>query len=93
MGKNVVGKNVLRGNLSVGKNVVGKIVWGKMSWGKLSLGEKCYRAANINAITVNGKTPYDSAVQQGKEEVAEYLKEQMIALINKKDTFSEDESK
>ena len=49
--------------------------------------------ANVIATGNQGGTPYDWAVQEGKEEVAEYLKEQIIALIDKKDTFSEDESK
>ena len=46
--------------------------------------------ANVIATDDFGDTPYDDAVQQGKKE---YLKEIIIALINKKDTFSEDESK
>ena len=49
--------------------------------------------ANVIATDILRDTPYDLAVQEEKEEVAEYLKEQIIALINKKDTFSEDESK
>ena len=49
--------------------------------------------ANVKATNNDRKTPYDIAVEQEKEEVAEYLKEQIIALINKKDTFSEVESK
>ena len=49
--------------------------------------------ANVIATDNQGETPYDLAVQRDEEEVAEYLKEQIIALINKKDTFSEDESK
>ena len=51
--------------------------------------------ANVIATDNDGKTPYDIAPQEvRKEEVAaEYLKEQIIALIDKKDTFSEDESK
>ena len=49
--------------------------------------------ANVIATTNIGTAPYDYAVQEGKEEVAEYLKEKIIALINEKDTFSEEESK
>ena len=49
--------------------------------------------ANVIATDNDGKTPYDLAVEYRKEEVAEYLKEQIIALMDKKDTFSEDESK
>ena len=49
--------------------------------------------ANVIATDDVGKTPYDRAEQFEKEEVAEYLKEQIIALIDKKDTFSDDESK
>ena len=49
--------------------------------------------ANVIATDILRDTPYDLAVQEGKEEVAEYLKEQIIALIDKKDTFSEDERK
>ena len=49
--------------------------------------------ANVIATDNQGDTPYDLAVQEEKEEVAQYLKEQIILLIDKKDTFSEDESK
>ena len=49
--------------------------------------------ANVIATDNQGHTPYDLAVWMKNEEVAEYLKEQIIALIDKKDTFSEDESK
>ena len=49
--------------------------------------------ANVIATTNQGVTPYDLAVHKGKEEVAEYLKGPIIALIDKKDTFSENESK
>ena len=49
--------------------------------------------ANVIATDNQGDTPYDLAVKYREEEVAEYLKEQIIALIDKKDTFSEDESK
>ena len=58
--------------------------------------------ANVIATDNVGKTPYDLAVQRDEEDdkeeeedekVSEYLKEQIIALIDKKDTFSEDESK
>ena len=49
--------------------------------------------ANVITTDNDGYTPYDLAVHFGKEEVAEYLKKQTIALIDKKDTFSEDESK
>ena len=49
--------------------------------------------ANVIATDNDGYTPYDLAVYEDREEVAEYLKEQIIALIDKKDTFSEDESK
>ena len=49
--------------------------------------------ANFIATANTGHTPYDLAVQGGEEEIAEYLKEQIISLIDKKDTFSEDESK
>ena len=46
--------------------------------------------ANVIATDNDGKTPYDIAEEEGEEEVAEYLKEQIIALIDKKDTFSDD---
>ena len=49
--------------------------------------------ADVKATDDDGNTPYDIAEDEREEEVAEYLKEQNIALINKKDTFSEDESK
>ena len=49
--------------------------------------------ANVIATNIYEGTPYDLAVQEGKEEVAEYLKEQIMAQIDKKDTFSEDENK
>ena len=49
--------------------------------------------ANVIATDNQGDTPYDLTVVRRKKEVAEYLEEQIIALINKKDTFSEDESK
>ena len=49
--------------------------------------------ANVIATTDIGSTPYDVAVREREREVAEYLKEQIIALIAKKDTFSDDESK
>ena len=48
--------------------------------------------ANVNAADNVGNTPYDIAVQKRKGEVVEYLKEQIIAMINKKDTFSKDEN-
>ena len=49
--------------------------------------------ANVIATDNQGDTPYDFAVHFRREEVAEYLKEQIIALINTNDTFSEDEFK
>ena len=63
-------------------------------WGKIDVTKFLVDlGANVIATNNYGNTPYDMAVQEGEEEVAEYLKEQIIALINKKDTFSEDESK
>ena len=63
--------------------------WGKIDVTKLLVD----LGANVLATDSSGRTPYESALGGGEQEIAEYFKEQIIALIDKKDTFSEDESK
>ena len=49
--------------------------------------------ANFKATDNDGKTPYDIAVQELREEVAEYLKEINLTIKLKEDNISDDEKK
>ena len=51
------------------------------------------QGANVIATDRREETPYDIAVQCTFEEIAEFLKDQIIEQIAKRDTFSIDESK